>query len=143
MLSLAVKIHSNMSVDMGQWVYLAGSVQRGVIVVSDNDGTELFSTPSLYQSLSLRVNADFGSLKDSIEQARSRGMDGNKPFEDHINSSNAIISTPANLANFSLDWAKIFSRYGYKMVPVNKEAAALSVDPLAPTPIIDGTDTFV
>jgi hypothetical protein len=117
LLPIALAVHRGETPPVGNWRFLADSATKGIIV-TDGMGDVLFTTPSLYQTVNLRITADFSALKDATDRARETGGDGSAQFAQYVNHNTAILTIPTNSAKAPLAWAEIFSRYGYKMVKV-------------------------
>jgi hypothetical protein len=96
LLPIALAVHRGETPPVGNWRFL----------------------PSLYQTVNLRITADFSALKDATDRARETGGDGSAQFAQYVNHNTAILTIPTNSAKAPLAWAEIFSRYGYKMVKV-------------------------
>lgn len=122
LLPIALAIHSKQDINPGQWVSIAGSVTRGV-VVTDNMKNPIFITPPLFQVLTVKINADFQRLHDDIDRAKEIGGSLNDVFNQHIHQQSVRVMPSPDLSMAPLEWAKIFSRFGYKMVRIDGNPA--------------------
>lgn len=117
-LPIALGVHSNLeNVPLYIWANRAKNIHLGLKVVNTHTKELLYITPGLFIKSSFSIKGSFSSLMEDLGHHQKNKLDQGPVFAKHLNSENAKLAFESS-SEHTLDWYRIFSRYGYKMEKV-------------------------